>query len=142
MPAKFVPYQPDMSVSLTVSLVRGIDYGPEDGGDPVAWEWFNATMEQYPRPSGEPRADGCDTSCPNAGGDYDGIPILVVHAAASETYLWSDSGAIGSSTADVLALIEGQSDSKDMYDALLGAYCGKRGLPWKKPRWIVTIDHV
>jgi len=113
-----------MSVTINVNLVRGIDYGTEEGDGAAAWKWRDENDEAT--------GDGVSEDLPQgAGGD----PHFVVYAEASRVRVfddWSDRP-----NAPTVAVGDGREAE---HDATLRAFCESRGLPWREPRWLVTVD--
>lgn len=113
-----------MSVTINVALVRGIDYGTEDDGDATAW----ARREKID----ELRGDGVEEDLPQGTG---GESRLVIYAEASRVHVFDDWSERPSVPA--VAVDDGREAE---HDATLRAFCEKHGLPWREPRWLVTVD--
>lgn len=113
-----------MSITINVTLVRGIDYGTKDDGDATAWARRGEIDEL--------RGDGVEEDLPQ-GTCVDSC--LVIYAEASNVHVfddWSDRPSL-----PAVAVGDGREAE---HDATLRAFCEKHDLPWREPRWLVTVD--
>lgn len=113
-----------MGLSVSVCLVRGIDYGTRREGDAAAWGWYDRTDDAS--------ADGCEAFTPF--GADEATAHLVVLAESSGI----DLDDAPSPVVDVLAHIT-RADFVGV-DSVLRAFCAARGLPWREPRWLLLTD--
>ncbi len=116
----------------SVDLVRGIDFGGRDDGDPDARRWY--------READDLACDGCEMDMPNGGSEARARLVLYAHGSRTRVY-----GQLDGETppvVDLLALAFDRHDdgSDAAFDATLRAFCEKHGLPWREPRWLLTVD--
>ena len=118
----------------SVDLVRGIDFGGRDDGDPAARAWY--------RKADDLADDGCEMSTPNGGAEARERERLVLYAHGSRRRVYDQFDDDTSPAVDVLAALLDRHDdgSEADFDAALRAFCAKHGLPWREPRWLLTVD--
>lgn len=113
-----------MSVTINVRLMRGIDYGTEDDGEAVAWAYRSEHDELL--------GDGVDEDLPQGSGSD---PRLVIYAEASRVHVFDD----WSDRPNAPTVVVGDGREAE-HDATLRAFCEARGLPWREPRWLLSVD--
>lgn len=116
----------------SVDLVRGIDFGGRDDGDPAARAWH--------READDLSGDGCEMDLPNGGSEA--RARMVLYASGSRTRVYGQFSDDTPPVIDVVALALDRHDdgSEGEHDAALRAFCEKHGLPWRDPRWLLTVD--
>ena len=119
-----------MGLYTTVRWMRGIDYGTRRDGCAAAWKWSRDNDA----------ADGCEAGTFNGGAEAN--ERLVVFAQGSSSTVYADHAGEGAAVLDPLAMIFDRHDdgSEARFDAALEAFCAKHGLPWREPRWLLTVD--
>lgn len=120
-----------MGLSVSVCLVRGIDYGKRSrkADARAAWKWYDDAEDNA--------GDGCEAFTPNDGDER--ASHLVVFAQVSHVDLSvGGRGDEPSPVVDVMGHIA--SIDTTATDVPLRAFCAARGLPWREPRWLLLTD--
>ena len=120
-----------MSLSASVYLCYGIDYGTKKSGDRKAWAWEKTWGSTAMDDNG---GGGCEGSTFNGG--EEGRERLVVFAQLSLRNLIPDRDIVPP-VVDVMQVVGGSSGAMD---SLLRAFCEERGLTPKPGKWMIVAN--